>query len=361
MTLTTPAQTGSKDFRPALNALRAAASLWVVVYHFRYYSDFAWFDLFAVPQGYLGVDVFFVLSGLVISHVYLSGALASYGLFLHMRFLWLRVARLWPVHAVIMIALLVAAMMSGRVLSADDMADWFSLTFLFRQWLLPEAYAWNSPAWSISAEFFAYAIVFPAVIACARVLGMRMAGVGLASLGLPIYHAIEAQFGTINLIGYAGPILRVIAGFCLGAGLYCLIHDRVCGARWDALVWVGGGAFVASLMAGSDTLTIAAFSLLLVGLYLSNGAVARGLSVKPLYLLGEWSFALYLIHIPMLRLASYVAQDAGLERGVVFCLGVLALSIAASAVTYRCIETPARGWLKGAVPSWGFAGRAKAA
>ncbi len=59
-----------RDYRPQLNAIRAAASIWVVVYHFRYFSDYTWFEVFSVRKGYLGVDVFFILSGLVIARLW---------------------------------------------------------------------------------------------------------------------------------------------------------------------------------------------------------------------------------------------------------------------------------------------------
>ena len=78
-----------------LTTMRFFAAAWVVLYHY-------WPLLVAgekpalVARGYLGVELFFVLSGFILSHVYLESFGArtfSYG-----RFLWARLARIYPVH-----------------------------------------------------------------------------------------------------------------------------------------------------------------------------------------------------------------------------------------------------------------------
>ena len=110
----------------------------IVIYHFRHYSPYPWFENFPVLRlGFLGVDFFFVLSGLVICHVYLDKFLA--GRERIFRFLVLRISRLLPVHALMMTVLLACAIATGRVISAQEIFDWISLTFLVRQWLLPDA------------------------------------------------------------------------------------------------------------------------------------------------------------------------------------------------------------------------------
>src|SRR5438552_1036534 len=85
------ANTAPENLKP-LTALRFFAAMWVVSYHY-------WPDLTAaarpalVAKGYLGVEMFFVLSGFILSHVYLSSA--GEGRFRYGAFLWARLARVY--------------------------------------------------------------------------------------------------------------------------------------------------------------------------------------------------------------------------------------------------------------------------
>ena len=334
------------DFRPGLNAIRAFASIWVVIYHFRYYSDYPWFDVFGVKNGYLGVDIFFVLSGLIISHVYLTKAVGRYGFSNHVHFLWLRIARLWPVHALIMIAMLVVGFLNGNVVSWDSLIDWVTLTLMVRQWFLPSGYVWNTPAWSISAEFFAYTLLFPIIIGCVRKFGFRCAASILTIFAFAMYALLGSAFGTINAIANMGPIIRVAAGFSLGAGLFCHLIDKQPALQWSQFAWGGFCLFALSLMSGIDILSVVSFCIIMVSLYLATGRTAQLFSAKPFYYLGEWSFALDLIRFPLFSLASFWASEAEITRGPAFCFGVLALSIGCAALTYRIVEIPARKWLR---------------
>ena len=107
----------------ALTALRFFAAMWVVLYHF-------WPNLSAdmptlVAKGYLGVELFFTLSGFILCHVYLDQVAA--GRFDFGAFLWARLARVYPLHLATLAAvgiMAVAAMMAnlsrilGRVFSS---------------------------------------------------------------------------------------------------------------------------------------------------------------------------------------------------------------------------------------------------
>ena len=89
----TPVQTPA-DLRP-ITALRFGAAMWVAVYSF-------WENLAGagqsglVAKGYLGVELFFVLSGFILSHVYLAAV--GEKRFSYRGFLWARIARVYPLH-----------------------------------------------------------------------------------------------------------------------------------------------------------------------------------------------------------------------------------------------------------------------
>ena len=89
----TPVQTPA-DLRP-ITALRFAAALWVAIYAF--WENLAGVGLPGlVAKGYLGVELFFVLSGFILSHVYLQAA--GEKRFSYRGFLWARIARVYPLH-----------------------------------------------------------------------------------------------------------------------------------------------------------------------------------------------------------------------------------------------------------------------
>lgn len=350
-------QHSASEYRTAINALRGFASVYVVLYHLRYYSDFDWFGTFPIIQfGYIGVDFFFILSGLIISHVYLRGsenASSDYW----KKFVWYRVARLFPVHFLIMLMMLLAAIfvpaIAGRESSLvpADYWDWVLLATLIRQWTLPEAYAWNSPAWSVSAEFFAYLIIFPLVTRLAAGKMTRPMGLAILCAGSALLAALISGAGTVNIISYAGPIIRVTGGFLIGSGLYLILSavnrdrdwDRILAYAFAALLLVFALApILAERGVSVDILLIIALGLLTSMAYLAQGPIARWLSRPGLFWFGEVSFALYLCHIPVMRVCAALARHWEWERGFWFgCLCVVA-SFATAQALYRFVELPSR-------------------
>src|SRR4051812_30758852 len=92
-----------------LTGIRLVAAVWVVCFHIYLYdghrlaADHPWVDAVVGPiasQGDLGVDLFFLLSGFVLAHNYLERLGAEPSLRGTLSFLWLRVARIWPLYMV---------------------------------------------------------------------------------------------------------------------------------------------------------------------------------------------------------------------------------------------------------------------
>ena len=140
-----------------LSGLRATT--WVVIYHLTS-GAFA-----VIDEGYLGVDVFFILSGYVLCYV--CAAKFNFDLASYFRFLSVRQARIYPLHFVTLVVLaafvLAFPQFAVRYTFADQRwgADSFVASLLLVQnWshFLPTC--WNTPAWSLSAEWFAY-LAFP--------------------------------------------------------------------------------------------------------------------------------------------------------------------------------------------------------
>lgn len=357
------------EYRFSLNALRGFAALYVVLYHLHWHTSFNWLGIFpALRFGYIGVDFFFILSGLIISHVYLAKSENGSPAF-WTTFIWLRIARLLPVHLLLMVILAVVSLI-GLPLSeqSQSWADWLSLTLLVHQWALPDGYVWNGPAWSVSAELFAYLFVFPLVAWLSRLTKSVRLGVWLILPGIAIMATIISLFGTINAIGGAGPLMRVTAGFLIGSGLFLLLDRRKWRIDWAAvLIWTGLALvpfFAALLLLQAqglrvDILLVGYVVIVITATYSAGGRVAQFLSSAPLFWLGEISFSLYLCHMPVLRAMSYVGSTLGIERGFWFGVAQVAVSIITAHLLFCLVEIPARSALRswyGRVPFKSIAG-----
>jgi len=204
--------------------------LLVALFHLNILSSI--YSLNFVRNSYLFVDFFFVLSGFVISHSYGArlGTLEGVG-----RFMMRRLGRLWPLHAVVLIAFIVVE--GGRAISTARGASFVNPPFtgatsfhsiltnlLFGQSLgIEQQLTWNPPSWSICAEFWTYLIFASAMLAGATwlrrvsfateyLLGALLAG-SACILVLFARHGIDATYD----LG----VVRCIYGFMVGHLTYC--------------------------------------------------------------------------------------------------------------------------------------------
>jgi len=349
----TPVQT-PPDLR-ALTGLRFLAALWVVLYTAWPHLDVSWVPV-AVTKGYLGVEVFFVLSGFILSHVYLEAAgqkRYSYG-----GFLWARIARVYPLHLVTlfgMVALGIAGTAAG--LSIDgSLTDWRALPAhltMTHAWGLAPTSAFNHPSWSISAEWFAY-LTFPAYAFVAWRMRERpvMAVLGAVVLALGIYAAFQPLAGfSLTEATFRWGALRIVPCFALGCALY-LVHRRAPIPYAGPVALISGVAMLASASLGLwDPVTVLLAGSLILGLGSLGNARAGLLGSKAGVYLGEISYSIYMVCAPVLLLATNVAAritgaDDKRFHVIVWLMLVAAIPVAAMA-TYHLVERPARKALRG--------------
>jgi hypothetical protein len=236
---------------------------WVVLYHLdltlRVTGVLPWLRP-VLGVGYLGVDGFFLLSGFALWLGYGSRSLLDFSSF--GRFLLRRLAKIWPLHALALLALLAVVGLAqvGGVAIRDPerfrAGDFLLQLFLVNAWETTERHAWNYPSWALSVEWAGY-LAFPAALllfrrsrtvflvalAAAAVAGLfwltALAGdVGLnhtLHLGL-VRFALEFSLGlALGRLATEGwlprvPVLAFTLAVPLGLGL-----------RWDALTVVGAG------------------------------------------------------------------------------------------------------------------------
>lgn len=299
------------------------------------------------------MDLFFILSGWVMAHVYHDrmrresrGALRA--------FYVARVARLYPLHLFTMLAWIALMPRVGVGM------DWAGVRDCLPN-LLTLSFVWGpmactplvSPSWSISAEAAVY-IVFPLMV----FLGLAATaprGASLVALGLIGYAAFAASDQGIHVIAGAAP-LRALCGFLIGMGLWQLgrsghLPDGRAAARLQAAAMAN--IAVTLLLGMPSLLTLCACVALVASLGCGTGPVARLFTREPLLELGRLSFGVYLWHwfaIGVLVKAQLMGAPA-----VIVALTVAAVLLWAR-LPYVLLEVPARRALRGA-PDEGRAGQ----
>ena len=319
----------------ALAGARALPPLLLVLYHYHEghgYQHLRLFDVF-VAKGYLWVEFFFALSGFVLVHVYGSRAHELFTAKGYGAFLKNRLARLYPVHLAMLLVLLLM-MVALRALAAwGGYASVFDLPgyhphmefgalianlFLVQAWHLFPYLSWNGVAWFVSVEFF-LCLIFPVYA--------RLAGGGVWRAGTMMLAGFATLWGLAQTSGhglditYDWGILRGMADFAIGVGMAMLFRA----ARARGIEGMPESAFTAAQIAvaalflyaiyhsgwshrPSDFWVVPPMTALILTVAFDRGMLARALQTKPLLLLGEWSFAIYMGQTTWLMLLRFAEQ-----------------------------------------------------
>ena len=343
---------GAPQHLRQLTALRFFAAAWVVLYD--YLPLLTGGRPPVIAKGYLGVELFFVLSGFILCHVYLAAfgeKRARYA-----DFLWARLARIYPVHLAILIGLALLVMaarlagldIGGRLAVVSSLPGHI---LLLQAWGLAPHGGWNHPAWSISAEWFAY-LTFPVFAFVFWRLRRRpwLALVLTALSGVAVNLGFQALTGApLTHATIAWGALRIVPCFALGCAIWLMWSTGwpkgKSAARLLALAALAAILLLTAIQA-PDWTAILAFGALILGL----GAMAREGSVRlthpVLVYLGEVSFAIYMVCIPWQLL---IQEGGGHLLGVQgerlpwpLWLVLIAGIVPAAMIAHHLIERPAR-------------------
>jgi len=348
---------------PQLTSLRFFATFWVLGFHAlpRAGPLDAWAAFWNL--GWMGVTFFFVLSGFILTYTY-GRADKPFAL----RQFWVaRFARVYPLYIFALLFAVPQLMHDVRQAGASvDPIDAHRLAgvvvssvVMLQAWFGQFVCVWNCPSWSLSDEAFFYAL-FPLlvplvasrygrrVILAVAVCGMALVALGATGAAAPSL-AIPAVEATLNPLGR---LPEFLFGCWLG-GVF-LAHGPSWRAASPIAVTTALTVISLSIWAGFHTtfkvphLVAAPLFGLLIFAVAASRSPSRGiLAAAPLVLLGEASYALYMLHGPLhgYTLAAFNRAAPSVPnalRFVVYAVAALALAIS----SYRWLEHPMRVWIR---------------
>lgn len=335
-----------------LTVLRGIAAIWVVLHH-------AFFSLEGVElpnnnllaqvieRGWLGVDLFFILSGFILSHSY-NEKLSFRSPSTIWNFVVKRFARIYPAH--IFVLCLFGVIVSSAMLLGifhDTQSIYTTSNFLTQALMLNglglfPSEGWNVATWSISSEFFAY-MLFPFSLLALKGVNCHVRAATFIALLICINIGASVYFnsGEQYMLGFEFALLRVLSEFLMGMGLYRIYLYK--NLRGIALVLTGLGLlgiFFQGLIENRfyDFMYSLYFILLILGL--GNIELKR---VPFFSYLGEISYSLYLVHSLVIILVNQVIRHTYLGSYPSLSVPVLVFcSIFFAGLIYRYIEVPGR-------------------
>jgi peptidoglycan/LPS O-acetylase OafA/YrhL len=348
-------------YQPALDGIRAIAVVAVLLYH----ADFRW-----IPGGFLGVDVFFVVSGYLITSLLLEerrGTMTT-----DLKHFWLRRAkRLLPaLFAMLIVTCTYAALFVPDALFRLRRDVLAALTYSTNWWLIAshQSYfdALGRPPllrhlWSLAVEeqwYLLWPLVFVTAMGLVRDRAERLVlPVLLAAVGSAVWMAVVFDPATDASRAYFGTDTR-ISGLLLGAAAAMVWSPwrwPSAGRRYlaglDAIGWSALTLLVLVMLVwGDDTVflyrggffLVAVLSLVVIGVSVHPGAtmLRAALSLPPLRYLGSRSYGLYLWHWPVFMVMRH--QDYPWMDQRVRVLLEFAVTLALTELSFRLVERPVR-------------------
>ncbi len=314
--------------------------LGVVVYDPKSQPFYDALELF-YRHGYFAVQLFWLISGFVFASVYAGTAPSGREFFVN------RFARLYPLHFATLILVALLQLLSYQLEGAHQIyehndAEHFLLNLLFiSHWGFEAGDSFNAPIWSVSVEIFVYIVFF---------LSLRF----LFTLGIIGPILMAALFALLFAVDIPGAFWQCGTYFFAGCGVYIwLIKFRernFASALAGVLAMVGG---VLLLRWNAPHTDDAGRVCLFSGLVLTAASIDfwdKRHTAARFAMVGNMTYSLYLLHVPVQILIILVMNQLRIGRDVVtspwFFLGFIALMVVLAVLSYRNFELPARHWVR---------------
>jgi peptidoglycan/LPS O-acetylase OafA/YrhL len=341
-----------------LDMLRFIASIAIVFHHSREYF-YPKSERAALSNGLaLFVDLFFVISGYVIAHVYAERMTSwkDYGTFLQRR-----IGRLVPLHWVTLVLVIAIWVVLLRAGAHADHVPWFKPQCIGATVaLLHAAYSchnqiFNGQSWSISAEMGMY-VAFPVFLLLGRWHRLFPIGVGLA-VALTVLATIPVSGLNASNVEWESvqAYLRATPSFLFGMGLWWSrdlvrrlpMAQPILGASILMLI-------VAMLVPAPAWALLALVYTTVLAASAADLQARSGLLVHTIAPLGQLTYSIYMWHGLVIFVVMNILGDKLLHAGtaltaVLACI-TYALIVGTSYLSFFWIETPARKWIDRSPP-----------
>ncbi|HVW07291.1 MAG TPA: acyltransferase [Bryobacteraceae bacterium] len=351
----------AQDYLPALTGLRFWLAVWVILHHITNKGMMleSWSNSLPAPlsklmhSGYLAVQTFFVLSGFVLARTYAQTRWDGKSLG---RFFTARFARIYPVYLaslVIVSPFMIETLLKPSWLASQRASLVSDYVLVLQGWLPSLGVGWNTPAWSLSCEFFFY-LCFPLLFVALR--NVRWPGVAVA---LPLAVALPIALDRMGASWDWQPLFHLgdfIAGIA-AARIYAMLAAKRGWLRrgyWLYLPALAAGIWLithSDLVKGTSldvgtflrVLNVAA----LIGFALSGGWLAKVLAAPASDFLGKASYSMYVLHVPILWWTGRYFVHGKMHPPILIGAGIyLLLVIGASSLVYQRLEAPASVWIR---------------
>lgn len=233
-----------KSTIPILTPLRGIAAICVVFFHARLILFPQWMAPLTeythfVENGFLWVDLFFILSGVVMMHVYQPSFVQDISLSKWKSFMWMRFARIYPLFFITLIVLILwetvkashgIGFYGGALFEKWGMSgipafegpfnrtESILANILMLHGLIVKDLSWNISSWSLSVEWLSY-MVFPFLVPFLSRKKLSFLFPTICLIGL-LY--INHSKGSLDVTGGISAFIRAITSFTLGAWMYTL-------------------------------------------------------------------------------------------------------------------------------------------
>lgn len=289
------ASSGKRHFE-AVDSLRGFAALAVALHHLQVGSHIYFWPLFR--NAYIFVDFFFVLSGFVIAHAYQDRLTSKADV---EDFAIRRVARIWPLHLVMLAAFLAAEIglwlilqkvslpLSRLPFTEDRTLAGLPINALLLNGILPVGgSSWNGPSWSVSVEILTYAVFAGTVL--------------LAKRAAPWFQSLFLVIGLAVIVLGHDDLIRVARcfySFFLGVSVWR--YRGLANKMPVTLVGIAGIIVSFALITfGSVLIQLTVlppiFGILIVAISTDRGLIARFLRRRVCLFLGKISYSIYMVH-----------------------------------------------------------------
>lgn len=353
-------------YLPSIDSLRALAVLAVIIYHV---------DVNYLPGGFLGVDLFFVLSGYLISSLIIkeykkTGSLNLYNFYIR------RARRLLPaVYFMITVVLVVMVMFNGVLLKKSHLDAIFGYIYSSNWWYIFhkldyfDSFGSQSPfkhLWSLAIEEQFY-MIFPLLFLLINrkkkdkdgfyklnrnflyvILGVILVSLIAHIILFDINNISRIYFGTDTrafslLVGAVGAILypmdklntkitpqeNLVYSVVSLISIVALITIMIYTSEYNTWMYRGGFLLVAILGI-----------IIIISSGKQHTVMAKLLSFKPVVFIGKISYSLYLWHFPVLVLTTPVSEIG--KPNIFFVILRVILTFILAIISYALVETPIR-------------------